>query len=347
MLSLLSLSARRRAASLATSAALGAAAALLMAARPARAGGSENYLALGDSYAYGYQTITLTPPASYGSGASVVPLGGGSTGDQGYVSLFASYLGTRDGATVNVLNLARPGETSTSFTNSSISPTQTIIGGQIQPVNFNTNYTSGSYAQSQAALLASTLSDSTYAANVKYVTFQLGGNDIIDLVNSSAFQAESPTQQQIDLNTAFTTLATNDAAILTGVRSLLPNAQIFLLDYPNAFAGIAGSPLGATFAPLVQQSVGIYQNIAALPSVNARFVDLSTPFSGHEADWTWINTTDVGGPDYHPNATGYQQIAGALVSAAAPEPGTLPLLALPLLGGASLGVARRRQRNGA
>ena len=64
-----------------------------------RADSMETYLALGDSIAFGVTDVT---PISFG--------------DQGYVRLYADFLATQGGGLrPRVINLAIPGETSSSF----------------------------------------------------------------------------------------------------------------------------------------------------------------------------------------------------------------------------------------
>ena len=76
-----------------------AAALMLLIACPSIAGPVQTYLALGDSIAFGE--------------TDVIPV---SFGDQGYVKPFADFLATQNGGTrPDVINLAFPGETSSSF----------------------------------------------------------------------------------------------------------------------------------------------------------------------------------------------------------------------------------------
>ena len=72
----------------------------------------------------------------------------------------------------------------------------------------------------------------------------------------------------------------------------------------------------------------------------ATYVDIATPFVGHEADYTYIASS---GSDFnvHPTPAGYDAIQAQLV----PEPSTLGMAgAGPLL---VLGYARRRRRSAA
>jgi lysophospholipase L1-like esterase len=275
------------------------------------------YLALGDSYAFGYQTFTATPP---------VELGGGSKGDQGYVSLFANYLSQRDGGLrPTVVNLARVGETSVSFGGSTASP--------VAPANFNTNYAPG-FSQTQAAHLNTTLAG--LPAAPKYVTIQLGGNDVLGAVfNNPA-----------SLPTVLASLQTNYGMILGSLRTLLPGAEIYVLGYGNPFPGLPlNSPYNTPASQIVAANATAQGNalISALAGgIGAKYVDLSTVFTGQEAQLTNIQSLEITGiPNYHPNTQGYQAIAGRLVAAAAPEPASLVLM-LPAL--AAAGILRRLQR---
>ncbi len=277
-----------------------------------------SYLALGDSYAFGYQTLTTTPP---------IELSGGSNGDQGYISLFASYLaGHEGGLRPSVINLARVGETSVSFTSSASAPTA--------PANFNTRYAPGGFNQSQAALLNTTLASLTAAP--KYVTIQLGGNDVLGPVfNDPA-----------SLPLALASLQTNYGLILASLRATLPDAEIYVLGYGNPFPGLPlNSPFNTPQSQLLASSATTQGNTlirSLAQGIGAKYVDLSTIFTGQEAQLTNIQQLEVTGlPNYHPNAQGYQAIAGRLAEAAAPEPATLALI-LPCMGLA--GVLARRRR---
>src|SRR5262249_24799542 len=118
----------------------------ILFAVPAIAGPLETYLALGDSIAFG-QTDTI--PVSFG--------------DQGYVALYADFLATQNaGARPNVVNLAVPGETSTSFF-TGVSPPGLPAHELLD--SFNLNYQADS-AQSQNTLMLSKIASEAAAGHV-------------------------------------------------------------------------------------------------------------------------------------------------------------------------------------
>lgn len=290
-------------------------------APPARAQ-QTNYLALGDSYAFGYTTRFGTPI---------------SLGDQGYVAPFADFLATRYGVRPTVTNLAVPGETSATFFSSPTSP----LNGRI----YNLNYGPGSTV-SQSSRLAQYIADQQALGRpINTITTQLGGNDILDVLATPGFAGLPVPQQQALLGVAFATIQANYTSLLTTLRTAAPQADLFLVGYPDPFAGLgAANPTGGLSTILTLQSNALYAGLAS--AFNARFVETYTAFVGNELSYTFIASEDPpasGNPNYHPNATGYGVIARQIITAAAevPEPGSLLLLAcgaLPL----ARTLARRR-----
>ena len=123
---------------------------------------TDTYIALGDSVAFGTgfaqsPTIDLDPsnPASI------------SSGDRGYVTLYADFLATRDGGVrPNVINLAVNGDSTASFlgTGTGFSPTPTQ----------NTNYLGLSPTPTQSDLFVSKVASAQAAGHtISTVSIQL------------------------------------------------------------------------------------------------------------------------------------------------------------------------------
>lgn len=245
------------------------------------------YVALGDSYAYGYTNQNATPY---------------TTGDQGYVRLFADYLATQNSnQRPDVFNLANPGETTASF----------LRGFGPAPPRYNQNY-APDFNQNQAALFAAVADE----RDIAVVTLQIGGNDLLGLVADSVFLFGTASARQTRLDAAFATLETNYRAILQQINALAPNARVLVLGYPDPFAGLGPqNPLAGLSTPIAQRENALYERLAA--DFGARYVDLFAPFAGRETELTLITTDNPPGsgyPNFHPNFTGYQVIAARLAA---------------------------------
>ena len=329
-----------------------------LAAAPAARAQGRNYIALGDSYAFGYTTAAAAS----------------STGDQGYVAPFADYLASQFGGTrPTVTNLAIPGETSTSF----FTGAPTVFAGQapypdglidapLREQARNDNYVDIPFPQfsglgaplpgaAQNTALQNTLAQiKTSGGTVDYITIQMGGNDILALFGQSAFLSLNAVQQQAVLQSQFLNLQNRYISLLTSLASPVtgaPNAQILVVGYADPFAGLgAGNPLsgGNPSFPLSTQLTlstnALLRGVAT--GFGAKFVDIYTPFVGSETQYTYIaDPTPLpgGSPNFHPNATGYGVIARQIAAtAAAPEPGVLSLLSIVAVPGAVRFVRRKK-----
>lgn len=281
------------------------------------------YLAIGDSWAFGYLS-------SLPGGTPPIELGGGSAGVQGYVSGFATSLSYLEGNAVNVISTARPGEQTTSY-----GANASILG-----VNYNTNY-APFFNTSQQNLVASVISQSQNATidPIKYVTVQLGGNDLLDIFDPNTFALTG------DPNALKAQVKSNVTALLSGLRADLPDARIFLLDYGNPFNGAAFlTPVQKAGFDFIAQTYGngaLQEAAAAVAGVE--YVDIYPTFAGQEATLTSINSADLTSPyNFHPNAAGYSAISDTLGAVVVPEAGTLALAGLGIAG-VVIGFVRRRK----
>ena len=273
----------------------------------APAGYVKTYVALGDSLTYGSTTQAETP-VSYG--------------DQGFVSLYADWLATQnDGVRPQVINLAIPGETSSSF----------FTGGK-PGTAYNLNY---SGAASQLAMLEQRIAAERAAGHlVDRISFALGLNDIGELITKPEFQnADFPTQQQLVIET-LGAIGSNYTTVLNYLQTAAPEAELLLLGYYNPYAAVPGHPL-YQYSFLVIGGLNYVINDRA-QAYGARYVDVDTAFSGHEGEWTYMLAEPIG-INGHPNALGYAGIAAAMI----PEP-TAGIIAAGA--GVAMVAGRRRRR---
>ncbi len=311
--------------------------ALLLSVPQSALAGDKTLLVLGDSYAYGFTTdqdaIAIGP----------------TFGNQGYVKPFADYLGSVNGGVrPDLVNLAIPGESSTSFktgVSAANYPDTYPYTSSLQeaPSRFpllNLNYAPSAapnYVTTPQKDVALGAIATAHASNkkVENIVLQIGGNDILGLLNQSAFLTLPPLQQQNLFTAQFAALQSNYVNILGTVRAAAPEARIFTVGYANSFRQTPN--LGELTETLTLNANAIISGVSQ--NFGATYVDIYTPFKNHELELTY---EAQGNP--HPNATGYSVIAGQLqIAASAPEPATIALciLALPV---AAFAVRRRITR---
>jgi lysophospholipase L1-like esterase len=293
-----------------------AASIVLLAASSLRADPIQTYVALGDALAFGQSSPT--PQASFG--------------DQGYVQQFASFLGTKNNGIVpNVINLALPGETSSSFFTPDGSASRNAGAAA------NLNY-GGDSALSQTSFLAGVAAAEHAAGRtITTVTFALGLGDYLSLTGSSGFSQMTHAQQQASVQQLLTSIQSNYVSALNQIHGVLPNANLYLLNYYNPYASLGPNNINnQLFTTFVNGQNQIIHSLA--PQYNANIVDLLSTLSANPANF---NSSGPGFP--FPTAAGYTAIGNTVDSVAnAPEPGSLSLLALGTVGIAGTNWLRRR-----
>ncbi|HEY3268929.1 MAG TPA: GDSL-type esterase/lipase family protein [Armatimonadota bacterium] len=272
------------------------------------------YLALGDSIAWGT--------------TNAVPV---STGEQGYVKPLGDYLGAAcyGGERPKVDNLAISSELSSSFFTGVNPP------GWERSVAANLNYADPLQSQHDR-FLATVAAEKAAGNHIDVVSFALGANDLFYLIQTPAFQDPSADRAAMVQQT-FQGVGARYGTFLTELRALLPDAQLLLPTYYNPFGFLGpANALNQAADGAMLTHAGIVQ--AAAAQFGGTAVDFYSPFVGHETEYTYILAGDV-----HPNAAGYNVLAGQMERAVVcpiPEPGSLALLAL----GVPLTALMRRRR---
>lgn len=287
------------------------------------------YVGLGDSITFGETDLRYVP----------------SYGDRGYVGKFADTLASRNGGTrPTVVNLAIDGETAASFM-SGAGRTPPVMGRTDIPLaQQNLNYTN-SPTTPQAVMFSNLVASENAAGNtINTISITLGFNELAALANLPTSQALAM------LPGTLATYQTNYTQVLTGIRSLEPTAQLYLLGYYNPFPGDpTANPAKPIFAQGGPELNSIIQSLAA--QFNAYYVSTSTAFLGQEDALTYIGQYPAGSTspapgsgvepigNVHPNDAGYTAIANQVAST--PEPTSLGLVGIAAAG---FGIVRRLRR---
>jgi lysophospholipase L1-like esterase len=276
------------------------------------------YLAIGDSSAFGETNRTQNP----------------SNGDRGYVAPLADYLGSRFGQRPQVFNFAINGETTKSYSTGLVSDRASTDG-----ITLNTRYQSyaPTYAISQKQVVNNFIAaQAGGTAPIKFVTVQIGANDLSNTAEMPNFLSLPPLQQQQLVGQTIQTAAANLAEILTELRTQLPNADIYVMGYHNPYGGSPSHPFYNLAAPAVQGLNGAAEQVSM--AFGAKFVNFYPVVEGREQELTLINTFPADLINYvHLNNAGYTEVSQTLISAAStssqfpPSGGGNPVPAPPAL----------------
>jgi lysophospholipase L1-like esterase len=291
------------------------------------AAGHQTYIALGDSLAFGEYRFQDNP----------------SNGDRGYVGPYADYLAqSHGGVRPTVINLGVDGETSATFLKGG-TPGPGPVPGE-PAYSLNTNYPAP-YPSQNSLLLATIVAAKAAGDPIGTITIQLGANDLFVLTQDPTFFTKSPSEQQSLVSAALMTVQSNYTTLLTELKAQVPGVSLILLGYYDPFAPFAHDPTSPLYptaqvsAPAIQ---GLNQVIAGEASAfGARYIDLYTPFLGHELAYTDVaNPANPG--NIHPTPAGYTVIVAQLVSA----PSSLAMGASSVLAGLGYWWRRRWSAGG-
>ena len=216
---------------------------------------------------------------------------GASSSSDGYTPLFFSFLQDNKNESLSLRNLAVSGET----TSSMIATGQ--LGVALAELRFRNQ-------------------DSDPKNDAFVITIDIGGNDVLDLVNEGQPCAPPASISDAACQSAVTKelpiVSQNLAAILRTLRVAAgPSVKILILDYFNPYSG-TGKPLeeaGDIVLPVLNSEIA---DVAATPGIDAQVVKTFGAFEGKGAQLTNINGPDG---DFHPNNDGYRLLADLLIAA--------------------------------
>ena len=246
------------------------AAALFVAAPAANATSASNYLALGDSLAYGYQAAKFQAqypnidPASFNTG---------------YVNVFAKL---QLKPNLNTVNLGCPGETSNSLVKGGRSAVYT--GGQYVPnpyicgdspsagigAVFNKQWLHHYYAGSQLDEAVAFLHANP--TTTKTVSIDIGANDVLVFLEGCGFGTATPDNACIanGLGATYGNAANNLNTILTKLQAEAPNAKYVVAGLYNPYPGVLNVG-GLTGDGATKQFNGLLKQVATVHG--AKFAD--------------------------------------------------------------------------
>jgi lysophospholipase L1-like esterase len=286
---------------------------------------SNDYVALGDSIAYGYQSALFASnpnPAVF---------------NFGYVDLFGNYLKRTNGS-LGVSNFGCPGETTDSLL-SGFNPAASLCGkptAQFPYALLHVPYGAGN-TQIQAAKSYLTAHPGSGGSQL-LVTLDIGANDLLDFMAACGFPAPSASTCIANgLSGEFTHITGNINATLAQLKQVAPNARYIVMGLYNPYPlviNVGGLNGDTAIAQLNSQIKQIAVNNGArfvdpLPTFNPNGAaggseagDLPTICAltgmcpgGPGALALGYNPNPGSGADIHPSRKGYAALASLFDSA--------------------------------
>jgi len=290
------------------------------------------YLALGDSIAYGYQAGKFA--ANAGSGGDCEAPQAANPGNvceshfhTGYVDVFATWL-KRINPALTVINNGCPGEKTTSLLNGYLPSTGPGLCGKGSGFPYTFLHHNYGLGNSQLANALSVLAANPNTTDP--VTLDIGANDLLDFLSACGFPAPAATACiSAGLPGIYATITGNIKSILAQMKAVAPNARYIVMGLYNPYPTLLN--IGLTGDQATQMLNGQIKQIAI--DKGARFVDplpvfnpsgaVGGPESGDIPSICALTgmcpggTFNPGSPlaDIHPTDKGYQAIASLFESA--------------------------------
>jgi lysophospholipase L1-like esterase len=222
-----------------------------------------DYLALGDSLAYGYQAAKFKsecPNGPSGPGCNVVA----SSFNTGYVDRLSFLLRLRK-PSIKTTNDGCPGESTDSFirggrgalTGFNFVPNPGFCGDQPAPgigAIYNKSWLHHYYGGTQ---LADALAFLAAHPNTNPITIDLGSNDVLIFLEQCGFGAVPNCVTPASIGNLFAHIAGNMATIVGTLRAAAPHADIRVLGFYNAYPTVlpGGNGLTKTLNATVKSAV--------------------------------------------------------------------------------------------
>jgi lysophospholipase L1-like esterase len=257
------------------------------AVRPFQSRHQQNYLALGDSLAFGYSQAKFN---------SLFPHENPAAYNTGYVDDFGKILKIFNPG-LQIVNDGCPGETTDSF----------IHGPCTYQLAFPLHHPySGGPASSQLSDALAYLG--AHPGSIAPITLDIGANDALGVIKGVCNL--EPACIATHAPALFTHIATNLGAILAQLRGVAPHAQIIVLGLYN--------PFGSTIAGADQLTAQLNTTMAAVAAgAGARFADPLPIFNppGALEQPAICLLTNMCTPlvDIHPTDLGYAVLAGVVL----------------------------------